>query len=191
MATSSKSTLSEATSKEVLEALQTRFEKSKSRFKQLGWPVVADCLTKHPTALKTLFEMERTGGMPELIEWDTRNKQFIFCDCAPESPEGRRSLCYDRDAWESRKENKPAFHAVGMAQEMGIELPDELAYRKLQELGKFDQKTSSWIKTPESIRKLGGALFADLRYGQVFIYHNSAPSYYAARGFRGLLRVPF
>lgn len=190
MANVSKTPSQSASSNQLLDLLQLRFEKRKSRFNQPDWSSVRAALEKHPTALKSLFQMEETGGMPELIEWDASNRIFVFCDCAPESPEGRRSLCYDREAWESRKENKPRFHASGMAEEMGIELLDENAYRKLQALGKFDQKTSSWIKTPDAIRKLGGALFADYRYGQVFVYHNSAPSYYAARGFRGILRVP-
>jgi hypothetical protein len=150
---------------------------------------VEDRLETNPGKLWTLEQMESTGGEPDVIGFDVTTGEYIVCDCSPESPKERRSLCYDRQAWESRKEFKPSGNVLDTAAEMGIELLDESQYRTLQQLGPFDSKTSSWIKTPANIRDLGGAIFADFRYGQVFVYHNGAESYYAARGFRGLLRV--
>jgi hypothetical protein len=174
---------------ELLRALQARFEKNMHRHKGLAWDQVPARLEANPAALKSLAQMEATGGEPDVIAVDKTSGQLTFCDCAAESPTGRRSVCYDRAALDSRKEHKPDGSAVEMATEMGIELLTEEQYRALQELGEFDLKTSSWIATPADIRKLGGALFCDRRYGKVFTYHNGAQSYYAARGFRGLLRV--
>jgi hypothetical protein len=153
------------------------------------WAAVLARLTANSEKLWSLFEMERTGGEPDVVGQDAQTGELVFYDCAAESPKGRRSLCYDRAAWEARKEFKPASSAMDMAAEMGIGLLDEEQYHALQKLGPFDQKTSSWLKTPESIRKLGGAIFGDYRYATVFIYHNGAESYYGARGFRGALRV--
>ncbi len=153
------------------------------------WADVEDRLLANPHKLWSLNEMERTGGEPDLIGFDKKSGEFIFCDCSAESPSGRRSACYDQQALVSRKENKPKYSAVDLAETMGIELLSELQYRNLQELGEFDTKTSSWLNTPPDIRHLGGAIFGDRRYGQVFVYHNGAQSYYAARGFRGLLRI--
>lgn len=169
--------------------LKTRFEGNKQRHPDISWDGIRKKLEASPGKLWSLQEMERTGGEPDVIGYDKVTGEYIFCDCSSESPAGRRSLCYDRKALESRKEHKPQNSALDMATEMGIEMLNEAQYRRLQEFGPFDRKTSSWIKTPESIRALGGALFGDYRYGQVFIYHNGAESYYAARGFRGLLRV--
>jgi hypothetical protein len=169
--------------------LQTRFEKHMSRHKGVAWADVQARLEGDPGKLASLQEMERTGGEPDVVGRDKATGQYLFYDCAAESPAGRRSVCYDREALDSRKEHKPANSAMDMAGEMGIELLTEEEYRALQKLGEFDLKTSSWIATPESIRKLGGALFCDRRYDQVFVYHNGASSYYAARGFRGSLRV--
>jgi hypothetical protein len=173
----------------LLDTLKTRFEQHPHRHPGLAWAPVADRLEAHPEKLWPLHEMERTGGEPDVIGYDDKAGHYIFCDCAAESPSGRRSLCYDPEALESRKANKPADSAVGMARAMGIELLDEGQYRELQQLGKFDTKTSSWLATPADIRALGGAIFGDWRYGRVFVYHNGAESYYAARGFRGSLRV--
>lgn len=170
-------------------ALQSRFENNMQRHRGLAWPDVLARLEGNASALKSLREMEATGGEPDVIGWDKASGRYTFCDCAAESPAGRRSLCYDREALDSRKENKPPHSAVERAAEMGIELLAESQYRELQKLGEFDTKTSSWIATPPDIRALGGALFCDRRYGKVFTYHNGAQSYYAARGFRGLLRV--
>jgi hypothetical protein len=175
--------------KELLKALQVRFEKNMSRHKNLDWNQVQSRLETDAEKLWSLSEMERTGGEPDVVDLDAKRGEYIFYDCSDESPAGRRSLCYDREGLDSRKENKPLGNAKEMAASMGIEILSEEQYRALQKLGKFDTKTSSWIKTPSDIRDLGGALFADFRYGKVFIYHNSAPSYYAARGFRGSLRV--
>jgi len=169
--------------------LKTRFEGNKHRHPDMSWDDILKKLEASPGKLWSLQEMERTGGEPDVIEQDHVTGEYLFYDCSAESPAGRRSLCYDRKALESRKEHKPLNNALDMADEIGIEILNEAQYRQLQELGPFDCKTSSWIKTPESIRELGGALFGDWRYGQVFIYHNGAESYYAARGFRGLLRV--
>jgi hypothetical protein len=174
---------------QLLKILQARFEKNMNRHKGLAWAEFQSRLEAHPEKLWSLNEMERTGGEPDVVGRDPETGETIFYDCSAESPKGRRSLCYDRQALESRKEHKPDNSAVDMAAAMGIELLREEEYRALQKLGEFDTKTSSWIQTPADIRKLGGALFMDHRYGQVFVYHNGADSYYAARGFRGSLRV--
>ncbi len=174
---------------ELLVILQERFEANPHRHSSLKWGDVKVRLDAAAEKLWSLSEMERTGGEPDVIACDPATGQFLFADCAAETPKGRRSLCYDQAALASRKENKPQGSACGMAEEMGIEVLDETQYRELQKLGVFDVKTSSWLMTPEPIRKLGGALFGDSRYGRVFVYHNGAESYYAARGFRGLLRV--
>jgi hypothetical protein len=174
---------------ETLAALRTRFEKNMHRHKGLAWAKVQAKLDADAEKLWSLHEMERTGGEPDVVGHDPETREYIFYDCSAESPKGRRSLCYDRAALESRKENKPADNALDVAAAMGIELLTEEQYRELQKLGDFDTKTSSWVKTPSAIRKLGGALFCDRRYDAVFVYHNGAESYYAARGFRGALRV--
>jgi len=174
---------------ELFRTLKNRFEKNMNRHKDLEWHALYTRLEASPGKLWSLNEMERTGGEPDVVGYDKRTGEYIFYDCSPESPAGRRNACYDLEALEARKSFKPSDNAVGMADDMGIELLSEEQYRELQELGNFDTKTSSWIKTPAVIRKLGGALFADRRYGHVFVYHNGASSYYAARGFRGLLRV--
>lgn len=173
----------------LLKILEARFRENSSRHKGLEWDKVLTKLQTNSEKLDSLDQMEETDGEPDVIEFDKKTGEYIFVDCAAESPKGRRSLCYDHEALEKRKEHKPADSAVNMASEMGIEILDEEEYRHLQQLGKFDLKTSSWIKTPEAIRKLGGALFCDRRYDHVFTYHNGADSYYAARGFRGSLRV--
>ena len=172
-----------------LEVLKDRFHKNMHRHKSLDWKALENKLTENPTKLWTLNEMEKTGGEPDVVDVDEETGVYIFFDCSTESPAGRRSSCYDQEALESRKKFKPKHNALSMARAMGVDIMTEEDYRKLQKLGKFDTKTSSWIQTPEDIRKLGGALFADYRYGHVFVYHNGADSYYAARGFRGLLRV--
>ena len=169
--------------------LKTRFEENRSRHKGVEWAKVRSRLDANPGKLWSLSEMERTGGEPDVIGHDAKTGEYLFYDCSPESPAGRRSVCYDREALDSRKEHKPANSAMEMADGMGIELLTEDEYRALQKLGEFDLKTSSWIVTPPDIRKLGGALFCDRRYDHVFVYHNGASSYYAARGFRGSLRV--
>lgn len=174
---------------ELLGVLRARFEKNMNRHKGLEWAKVQAKLEADPEKLWSIYEMERTGGEPDVVGYDKKTNEYIFYDCSAESPTGRRSLCYDREGLESRKEHKPANNAIDIAAVMGIELLSEEQYRELQKLGNFDTKTSSWVKTPADIRKLGGALFGDRRYGKVFVYHNGAPSYYAARGFRGLLRV--
>lgn len=174
---------------ELLRALKARFEKNMNRHQGLDWAKVRAKLEANVEKLKTLGEMERTGGEPDVVGHDKKTGEYIFCDCSAESPKGRRSLCYDREGLKARKEFKPKDSAIDMAAAMGVELLTEEQYRELQKLGNFDTKTSSWLKTPSDIRKLGGALFADRRYGTVFVYHNSAPSYYAARAFRGSLRV--
>lgn len=173
----------------LLEVLKSRFDKNMPRHKNLEWSQIQTKLKAQPAKLWSLQEMEQTGGEPDVISYDKKSGEFIFCDCSVESPKGRRSLCYDREGLNSRKEFKPENSAIDLAESMGIELLTEENYRDLQKLGTFDAKTSSWIKTPAAIRKHGGALFGDFRYGAVFIYHNGASSYYAARGFRGLLRV--
>ena len=174
---------------DLLKALEARFKKHMQRHDGLAWADVRARLEGNADALRSLREMEATGGEPDVIGRDRKSGQFIFCDCSAESPAGRRSACYDAEALESRKEHKPAHSAVEMAAAMGIELLTEEQYRELQKLGEFDIKTSSWISTPPDMRALGGALFCDRRYGRVFVYHNGAQSYYAARGFRGSLRV--
>lgn len=173
----------------LIQSLKTRFDKNKPRHKGIAWDTVLSRFEASPAALKSLAEMEASGGEPDVIGQDKKSGQIIFCDCSAESPSERRSLCYDQAALNARKENKPEGSAVEMAESMGIELLTEEQYRELQQLGEFDLKTSSWIATPADIRRLGGALFCDRRYGQVFVYHNGVQSYYAARGFRGLLRV--
>ena len=173
----------------LLRTLKVRFEKNSHRHKGLEWLKVQARLESNSEKLWSLHEMERTGGEPDVVDYDPQTGEFIFCDCSPESPAGRRSICYDREGLESRKEHKPKNSAAEMAAAMGIELLTEADYRRLQELGNFDMKTSSWLKTPAAIRDLGGALFGDFRYGNVFVYHNGAQSYYAARGFRASLRV--
>ena len=174
---------------ELLRTLKARFEKNMDRHKGLEWAKVQAKLEADAGKLRSLHEMEGTGGEPDVVGHDGKTGEYIFFDCSAESPKGRRSICYDREALESRKEHKPKDNAVDMAAAMGIELLTEEQYRELQKLGTFDEKTSSWLRTPSAIRKLGGALFADRRYDHVFVYHNGAPSYYAARGFRGSLRV--
>lgn len=173
----------------LLSTLQTRFEKNIDRHKGIEWSKVRNKLESNAEKLWSLNEMEITEGEPDVVGYDEKTGEYLFYDCAAESPKGRRSICYDREALESRKENKPKDSATNMAANMGITLLTEEEYRALQKLGKFDTKTSSWIQTPANIRKLGGALFCDYRYGTVFLYHNGAESYYAARGFRGALRV--
>lgn len=172
---------------ELIAILKQRFEKNMHRHKNLDWQDVQTALASNPKALISLQAMEETGGEPDVV--DLKTNGIIFIDCAAESPIGRRSFCYDKEVLDSRKENKPADNVLDVAKRMGIELLDENQYKILQKFGKFDTKTSSWLKTPDSIRKLGGAIFADYRYGQVFVYHNGASSYYAARGFRGLLKI--
>jgi Protein of unknown function (DUF4256) len=184
-----KNALSSAQREALLAALQSRFAKNMSRHKGLDWTQVQAKLEAIPEKLRSLHEMEQTGGEPDVVAYDQKTGEYVFCDCSAESPKGRRSLCYDREALQARKEHKPENSAVDMAAAMGIELLAEDQYRELQKLGNFDSKTSSWVKTPSNIRKLGGALFCDRRYDAVFVYHNGAESYYAARGFRCSLRV--
>ena len=184
-----KKQLSAQQREELLNTLKARFEKNMNRHKGLEWAKVQAKLADNPAKLWSLSEMESTGGEPDVVGQDKKTGDYIFYDCSAETPKGRRSFCYDREALESRKENKPANNAVDMAGAMGIELLTEEEYRELQKLGAFDLKTSSWVKTPADIRKLGGALFCDRRYNHVFIYHNGAESYFAARGFRGSLKV--
>lgn len=174
---------------ELLKILKARFEKNMNRHKGLEWAKIQPKLEANSDKLWSLNEMERTGGEPDVVGYDNKTGELIFYDCSAESPKGRRSVCYDREGQESRKEHKPKDNAIDMAAAMGIELLTEAQYRELQQLGNFDTKTSSWVKTPSNIRKLGGALFCDRRYDHVFVYHNGAQSYYAARGFRGSLRV--
>jgi hypothetical protein len=184
-----KHTLSAEASKALLTTLKSRFEKNKTRHKGVEWEQVSKQLLANPSKLWSLDQMELTGGEPDLVSVDKKSGEYIFFDCAEESPKGRRSTCYDDEALASRKENKPDNSAIGMAEQMGVEILTEEEYRFLQTLGKFDLKTSSWIKTPSSIRKLKGAVFCDRRYDTIFMYHNGAESYYAARGFRASLRV--
>ena len=187
--TSNKKKLSPEQSSELLKTLKTRFEKNMNRHKGLEWAKVLAKLEAKPEKLWSLDDMEVTGGEPDVIGYDKKTDEYIFFDCSAESPKDRRSLCYDRKALDSRKENKPKNNAIDMATDMGIEILTEQQYRELQKLGEFDTKTSSWVKTPDDIRELGGAVFCDRRYNTVFLYHNGAESYYAARGFRGSLRV--
>ncbi|HEX6428203.1 MAG TPA: DUF4256 domain-containing protein [Niastella sp.] len=186
---SNKNKLSAEQRKELLSTLKARFEKNKNRHKGLEWTNVQARLEANPEKLWSLFEMETTGGEPDVVGFDKKTGEYIFYDCSAESPKGRRSICYDHEALESRKEHKPENSAIEMTADMGIEILTEEQYRELQKLGNFDTKTSSWIKTPADIRKLGGAIFMDRRYDTVFLYHNGAESYYAARGFRGSLKV--
>ena len=174
---------------ELLNTLKDRFEENQNRHESIQWAKVQARLEGNPEKLWSLNEMERSGGEPDVVGYDKKTGEYIFFDCSAESPDGRRSVCYDREGLDSRKEHKPKDNAIDMAVAMGIELLTEEQYRELQKLGEFDLKTSSWIKTPADIRKLGGALFCDRRYGHVFVYHNGAQSYYAARAFRGSLRV--
>lgn len=174
---------------DLLSTLKARFEKNRKRHPGIGWEEVLERLEANPCKLWSLSEMERTGGEPDVVDFDRDSGEVLFFDCSPESPIGRRSLCYDREALDSRKEHKPGNSAIDLCEAMGIEILTEEQYRFLQTLGNFDTKTSSWIKTPDAIRKPGGAIFADFRYNHIFIYHNGASSYYAARGFRGALRV--
>jgi len=185
----SKKDLSPKQREDLLKALKARFEKNMGRHQGLEWAKVQAKLETNAEKLWSLSEMERTGGEPDVIGHDKNTGEYIFYDCSAESPKDRRSLCYDREALDSRKENKPANNAMELAAAMGIELLTEEEYRALQKLGNFDLKTSSWVQTPSAIRKLGGAIFCDRRYNTVFLYHNGAESYYAARGFRGSLRV--
>ncbi|NUY79835.1 DUF4256 domain-containing protein [Flavobacterium sp. MAH-1] len=182
-------TLSASQQKEFIEMLQTRFEKNIARHKGLEWAEIQRRLESDTKKLWALFQMEQTEGEPDVIGIDEKTNEFLFVDCCAESPKGRRSICYDQAALEARKEHKPANSAMNLAKSMGVEILTEEEYRLLQQLGKFDLKTSSWVKTPDNIRKLGGAVFCDRRYDTVFLYHNGADSYYAARGFRAIVRV--
>lgn len=186
---SNKKVLSPEQLEELLAALKVRFDKNTSRHKSLEWAKVQAKFLANTEKLWSLGEMERTGGEPDVVDFDKKTGEYIFFDCSVESPKSRRSVCYDREALESRKEHKPENNAVDMAAAMGIELLTEGQYRELQKLGNFDRKTSSWVKTPSAIRNLGGALFCDCRYANVFVYHNGAESYYGSRGFRGSLRI--
>jgi len=189
MGAKTKKELSSAQREEVLKALKVRFEKNMNRHAGLEWEKVRAKLEADSEKLLSLNEMENTGGEPDVVGYDKKANEYIFFDCATESPKGCRSLCYDREALESRREAKPKNSAIDMAAEMGVELLTEDQYQELQKLGSFDTKTSSWMKTPDNVRKLGGAIFGDRRFGRVFVYHNGAESYYAARGFRGVLRA--
>jgi hypothetical protein len=175
--------------KETIELIKTRFEKNMHRHQEIKWEDVQAKLLSNPEKISSLHQMEVTGGEPDVIAYDQKSNEYLFCDCSKESPKGRRSVCYDHEALEARKKHKPENSAINMAKEMGIEILNEEQYRKLQTLENFDLKTSSWIRTPSDIRELGGAIFADYRYGKVFVYHNGADSYYSSRGFRGMLRV--
>jgi hypothetical protein len=174
---------------EILGTLKARFLKHRSRHEGIEWTAVEERLKQNPEKLWSLHQMEITGGEPDVVHYDKKTGEYIFFDCSAESPKGRRSICYDHEALEARKEHKPQDSAINMANEMGIDILTEEQYRHLQKFGEFDTKTSSWIETPSAIRKLGGAIFADYRYGHVFIYHNGAESYYAARGFRGSIKA--
>lgn len=182
-------TLSQTQREKFLQTLKERFEKNMERHPNMEWSNVQQKLEVQAEKLWSLSEMERTEGEPDVIAYNQQTNEYTFCDCSAESPKGRRSVCYDHEALEKRKANKPEDSAVNMATEMGIEILTEVQYRELQQLGKFDLKTSSWVKTPSAIRKLGGAIFCDRRYDTVFVYHNGADSYYAARGFRGYLTI--
>ncbi|WP_226683246.1 DUF4256 domain-containing protein [Sutcliffiella horikoshii] len=185
----SEKNLSFEQTEELISLLKKRFDKNIQRHEEIEWDKVQEKLENSPEKLWSLSEMERTEGEPDVIGYDKEKDEFIFCDCSKESPKGRRSVCYDRAALEARKKFKPENSAIDMAIEMGIEMLTEEQYRELQKLGEFDLKTSSWVQTPDEIRKLGGALFCDRRFNHVFLYHNGADSYYGARGFRGMLRV--
>ncbi|HEX6334892.1 MAG TPA: DUF4256 domain-containing protein [Flavisolibacter sp.] len=187
--TATKKELSPARQKELLKTLKARFEKNRNRHKGLEWDAVQARLEAHPGKLWSLNEMEQSGGEPDVVSYDKKTGVIVFYDCSEETPKGRRSACFDREAQQSRKQHPPKHNAMDMAAAMGIEMLTEEQYRELQQLGEFDLKTSSWIQTPPQIRKLGGALFCDRRYDTVFVYHNGAESYYAARGFRGALQV--
>lgn len=189
MAKETKKKLVKEEQSDLLKTLKLRFEKNMNRHKGMDWAKIQTKLEAQPEKLWSLFEMERTGGEPDVVAFDKKTNAYIFYDCSSESPTGRRSFCYDQKALDSRKENKPKNSAVNMAESMGVELLTEQQYRELQQLGSFDLKTSSWVQTPAEIRKLGGAIFCDRRYDTVFVYHNGAESYYAARGFRALLYV--
>lgn len=189
MTTKKNNVLTQSQHEELIKILKVRFEKNMSRHKGIEWNKVENRLEANPEKLWSLNEMEITGGEPDVVDFDKTTNEYIFYDCSAESPKGRRSVCYDREGLESRKEHKPKNNAIDMAAAMNIELLNEEQYKALQKLGNFDVKTSSWLKTPSDIRKLGGAIFADFRYGNVFVYHNGAQSYYAARGFRGVLKV--
>ena len=186
---SNKLTLPQERTEELLGILKSRFSKNMDRHKDLSWDKVQQKLAAKPEKLWTLDEMEVTGGEPDVVGYDEAKDEYAFFDCSAETPKGRRSICYDPEALESRKEHKPKHSAIGMAAEMGIEILSEEEYHQLQQLGNFDAKTSSWLATPPEVRKLGGAIFGDWRFGRVFVYHNGAESYYAARGFRGSLKV--
>ncbi len=188
MAKAKKNSLSKDQQTVLLKALKTRFEKNMNRHKGMDWAKVVAKLEKNPEKLWSLNEMEETGGEPDVVVLDKKSTEIIFIDCSPETPKDRRSICYDHEALESRKEHKPKNSALGMAEEMGIEIISEEEYKELQKLGKFDSKTSSWVKTPANIRKLGGAIFCDYRFDTIFTYHNGAESYYGARAFRGKLK---
>lgn len=181
--------LSPQESADVIAVLKARFEKFSNRHQNISWSDVVSKLEANATKLWSLSEMEKSGGEPDVIGIDQKTQEYIFCDCSPESPVGRRSLCYDKDSLDSRKEHKPRSSALETANNMGIEVLTEAEYRQLQQLGNFDTKTSSWLTTPPEIRNLGGAIFGDYRYAHVFVYHNGAESYYSSRGFRGLLKV--
>ena len=189
MKTMASATLSKKQSEEILRALKARFEKNLNRHKGLEWAQIQAKLEANTEKLRSLHEMERTGGEPDVVGRDNKTGEYMFYDCAEESPSGRRSLCYDREALDSRKANKPKGSATDLASAIGVEILTEEQYRELQKLGNFDEKTSSWVKTPSEVRKLGGALFCDRRFNTVFVYHNGAESYYAGRAFRGSLRV--
>ncbi len=189
MAKKKSPSLSASQANALLAIVAKRFEKNMSRHKNISWSDVEARLKKNAEALWSLEEMERTGGEPDVIGQDKKSGAYLIVDCAAESPSGRRSLCYDPESLDARKEHKPKGSAIGMAAEMGIEVLNEEEYQHLQTLGKFDQKTSSWLKTPDAMRKLDGAIFGDYRFGRVFVYHNGVQSYYAARGFRGCLKV--
>ncbi|OBW42446.1 hypothetical protein AB670_01179 [Chryseobacterium sp. MOF25P] len=186
---SQKKQLSEKETIELLDILQQRFEKNKNRHENLDWTKIEEKLNSDPSKLWSLYQMENSGGEPDVVDYDEKTDEYIFFDCSTETPKNRRSLCYDREALDSRKENKPQNDVITVAQEMGVKILSEEQYRYLQTLGEFDLKTSSWVKTPKEIRELGGAIFCDRRYNTVFVYHNGANSYYAARAFRGILKV--
>ncbi|MFD1452447.1 DUF4256 domain-containing protein [Oceanobacillus sojae] len=189
MTKENKKVLFQEEQEELLNKLKTRFEKNMNRHEGLDWKQIQTKLEGNPEKLASLYKMEKTEGEPDVVGYDKEQDEYIFVDCSKESPKGRRSICYDRAALESRKKHKPENNAIDMAAEIGIEMLTEEQYRELQKLGTFDAKTSTWVKTPDDIRKLGGAVFCDFRFGRVFLYHNGADSYYGSRGFRGMLRV--